>query len=426
MKPISNIIGKEVRELLTPATIIPVVIMAVLFASLGGVIGGVQEEASKAPKIGLIDQDGSNYSAIAVGWIDHHSELVYNGSDVNAGLSAVKSAGGTALLLIDGNFSANLTAGRPGTIHVYWIMYGAGVLDSVSSSVVDAIISGADHQISTAMIQGHISDNATLILGPTIKAQTTYYKGLTMESVSPSTISAVLSSQSLIVPLIVMMVILMSGGTIISSMGMEKENKTLETLLTMPVRRRDIVTGKLVAAALVGLLMAVVYMAGMGYYMNSLQSGSSLDLAKYGLVLNPLDYVLVGISLFLAVLCALALCLLLGCFARDFKSAQSLTMPVTFLAMVPFFVMMMKDFNTLPAIAQAGIFAIPFSHPMMVMNNLMFDDYTLVLAGIAYEAVFAAVTMSIVVWIFKKDMLITGRKKREKKTVNPLWSRGRK
>jgi hypothetical protein len=34
MKPLMNIIRKEVRELLTPATILPVVIIAVLFGSL--------------------------------------------------------------------------------------------------------------------------------------------------------------------------------------------------------------------------------------------------------------------------------------------------------------------------------------------------------------------------------------------------------
>jgi ABC-2 type transport system permease protein len=299
-------------------------------------------------------------------------------------------------------------------------------MDSVSSSVVDSIVGGVNHQLSKAMIEGNASQNATLILGPTVRTETTYFKGLTMESINPPQISAVLSSQSLVVPLIVMMVILMSGGTVIASMGQEKENKTLETLLTMPVKRRDIVMGKLAAAAVVGLLMAVIYMAGMGYYMTSLQGASSLDLARYGLVLNPLDFVLVGISLFLAVLGALALCMLLGVFARDYKSAQSLTMPVTFLALVPFFVMMMKDFNTLPGFAQAGIFLIPFSHPMMVMNNLMFDDYGLVLAGIAYEALFAAVVMGLSIWMFKKDMLITGRKKREKRAASPQWKFGRK
>lgn len=106
---------------------------------------------------------------------------------------------------------------------------------------------------------------------------------------------------------------------------------------------------------------------------------------------------------------------MIGVFARDYKSAQSLTMPLTFLAMIPMFVLMMKDFATLPGAVQAGLFAIPFTHPMMAMNNLMFGDYSLVVAGIVYEAVFATAMMVIAVVLFKKDILVTGRKKREKK-----------
>jgi ABC-2 type transport system permease protein len=244
-----------------------------------------------------------------------------------------------------------------------------------------------------------------------VREETTYFKEKVMDNVSPVTLSSVLSSQSLLVPLVVMMVVLMAGGMIISSMGLEKENKTLETLLTMPVKRRDIVLGKLAGAAVVGLISALVYMMGMGYYMLSLQGQATIDMARFGLVLDPLDYVLVGLSLFLAVLGALALCMLLGAFARDFKAAQTLTMPITFLALVPYFIMMMKDFSTLPVFGQVAIFLIPFSHPMMAMNNLMFDDYGLVIAGIVYEAIFAAIAISLAVWLFNKDMLITGWKK---------------
>ncbi len=412
MRPLTNIIRKEVRELLTPATIIPVVVMAVLFASLGGMIGGAQEEASRPPVIGLIDLDGGNYSNTVTAFIAASSEVVYNGSDVNEGLSAVRAADGPAVIVIEPSFTANITSGVPGTVRVYWIMAGAGVMDSVSSSMVDVVLAGAGQALSAAMIEEGASTNSTLILSPMVRSETTYFKDMTMDDISPSTVAGVLSSQSFLIPLVVMMVVLMSGGTIIASMGMEKENKTLETLLTMPVKRRDIVLGKLAGAAAVGLLMAVVYMVGMGYYMDSLQGNSAIDLAHFGLVLDPLDYIFVGLSLFLAVVGALALCMLLGAFARDYKSAQTLTMPITFLAMVPFFVMMMKDFSTLPLFGQAGLFLIPFTHPMMVMNNLMFDDYALVLAGIAYEALFAAVTVGLAVWLFKKDMLITGWKRK--------------
>jgi ABC-2 type transport system permease protein len=424
MKALSNIMIKEIKELLTVATIIPVVVMAVLFASLGGMIGGVQDEASQPPLIGLIVQDpDSSWSRLAQTTISNHTEVVYGGADIDEGLKAISAAGGTALLVIPEDFGDNISSEHPGTIAVYWIMYGAGLMDSISSSVVDSIIAQVNTDISKEMIEKGFSSNASMVLSPTIKSETTFFKDKSIEGVSPSAISSMLSSQSFIIPLVVMMMILMSGSTVISSMGLEKENKTLETLLTMPVKRSHIVLGKLGGAAVVGLLMALIYMVGMSYYMNGMQGSAVIDVARYGLVLDPMDYVLVGLSLFLSVLSGLALCMLLGAMARDYKAAQSLTLPIMFLAMLPFFVLMMKDFNTLPALLQAVLFAIPFTHPMMAMNNLMFDDYGLVLAGIAYQLMFAAIAVAAAVWLFKKDLLITGRKK---KAASKAWMRTKK
>ena len=218
-----------------------------------------------------------------------------------------------------------------------------------------------------------------------------------------------MSSQSMFVPIMIMLIIVMIGSIVISSMGNEKENKTLETLLTMPVSRTSIVFGKLVGAAIVGLLMAVIYMLGMSYYFSSLMGSASIDLGQYGMTLGIMDYVLVGISLFAALVFALALCMILGIFTKNYKAAQTMTLPVTFLAMIPMFVTMFTDFDTLPLVAKAVVFAIPFSHPMIAMRALMFDDYVLVLSGIAYSSMMALLVMFIAVTLFKKDILLTGK-----------------
>jgi ABC-2 type transport system permease protein len=172
------------------------------------------------------------------------------------------------------------------------------------------------------------------------------------------------------------------------------------------------VVGKLAGAAIVGLLMAVIYMIGMGYYMNSLTASAAVDLGQYGIGLNLLDYVLVGISLFLALISALALCMLLGIFTKNYKAAQSMTMPITFLALIPMFVLIFSDFDTLPLAGQVLVFVIPFSHPMIAMRELMFGNSGIVIAGIIYEAVFASVTMFIAVSLFKKDIVLTGMAKK--------------
>ena len=66
------------------------------------------------------------------------------------------------------------------------------------------------------------------------------------------------------------------------------------------------------------------------------------------------------------------------------------------------------------------VFAIPFSHPMIAMRSLMFGNSGIVIAGIIYEAIFAAVTMSIAVSLFKKDIVLTGMPKRKGK--KSVWS----
>jgi ABC-2 type transport system permease protein len=420
MSSLGNMIKKEVKELLTPATIIPIIIMAVVFASLGGAIGGAQKSLADKPIIGVIDQSQSDLSGVAFYSLNSTSKIIYsyNGTDqakIQEGLNKVQAEGGAALLVIPANFSQRIAANQSAVVQVYWMMKGAGALEGVSSAVAGMSISQMNHNLSTYLIDNKAQVSSAVILAPTLLSETTVFKDRVMNGISPAQISSVMAGQGIIVPLIIVMVIIMAGGMVITSMGTEKENKTLETLLTLPVSRTSIVVGKLAGAAIVGLIMAVIYMIGMGYYMNSLTASAAVDLGKYGIGLNLFDYVLVGISLFLALISALALCMLLGIFTKNYKAAQSMTMPITFLALIPMFVLIFSDFDTLPFVGQALVFAIPFSHPMIAMRSLMFGNSGIVIAGIVYEAIFAAVTMFIAVSLFKKDIVLTGLPKREGK-----------
>ena len=150
--------------------------------------------------------------------------------------------------------------------------------------------------------------------------------------------------------------------------------------------------------------------------MSSFQGSINLNLDEYGLFLGLNDYLLIGISMFTAILAGLALCMLLGTFVKNYKSAQTLTFPVTALAMIPMFIIMFMDFDTSPLSIKILLFAIPFSHPMMAGRALLFDNYALVIGGIVYSSIFAIVTIGFAVWIFKSDRLLVGRIKTEGKS----------
>lgn len=411
MSNLGNIMRKEIKELLTPATLVPIIIMALIFGSLGGAIGGSQDVLKQKPLVGIIDQDNSTISRFIYADLASQSQVIFhdNQSDVKVALQTVSGKGGVALLVIDPSFQANITANRSGTLQVFWIMKGTGLTDSLSTAPVEGMLAKTSKDTSKVLIDNHLTSNSTVILAPFKLTQSTDFKGKEMVGVSPGVISALMSSQGVVVPLIVVLVIIMAGSMVISSMGMEKENKTLETLLTLPVGRSSIVFGKLAGAAIVGLIVAGIYMVGLGYYMNSFTLNAPIDLAKFGLTLDIFDYALVGISLFLALVSALGICMILGIFTKNYKAAQSMTLPVTMLALIPMFVLMFADFDTLPLIGQVLVFAIPFSEPIIAMRSLMFDGFGIVIAGIIYQAAFALVTMYIAVRLFKKDILLTGR-----------------
>ncbi len=405
---LSSIIKKEIKELLTASTIISIVVVAIMFGSIGQMVGETKEQVKEPPKIGIVDLDKGNYSNVAMLVVNAQSKVVYNGTNVDEGVKKVAGSDGLALLVIPSNFTSDLSTGKRAAIEVHWIMKGTGATDSVQSANVEGLIFLINNELSKVFIVENSSNDPNFVLNPIYKTETTYINGRAIKDTNPIMLSSMLATQTMLVPIVIMMLIMMAGGSVISSMGMEKENKTLETLLTLPVKRSYIVAGKLIGSAVVGLLMAVIYMCGFGYYMNSLTS-SEMSLSDYGLELGAFDYILVGLSLFASLIAGLSMCMVLGTFAKNYKSAQTLTFPISALAMFPMFVVMFRDISTVPTFLQVILYAIPFTHPMIAMQSLMFDNYLLVVGGIIYSSIFATVMMGVAVWIFKTDRVITGK-----------------
>jgi ABC-2 type transport system permease protein len=415
MSALGNIIKKELKELMTLSTFLPIVIMAILFGSIGGAFSGIGEELEEAPIIALINEDQGHFSDIATGVFNITANVTFyseNIADKEKAINILKEKEGVALLIISQNFSEKIEKGEQGNFEVYWVMQGAGMLDSISSSVVEVLIDIVNANITRELIkEGNATINATTAVNPTKRNETTFLKQKELPGISPGQITSILSSQSMFIPIIMLMIIIMAGQLVISSMAFEKENKTLETLLTLPVKRSSIVAGKIIAAAIIGLILAFIYMIGIGNYMTSLQFQSTGSSATFDLSLSGFDIFLIGVIVFITLVAALAFCMFLGTLAKNFKSAQTLTVPVVMLALFPMFLTMFKDFDTLPLALRAILFGIPFSHPMMAPRALLFGDYLMVFAGIIYVSIFALVMIAIVVWVFKTDRIITGTTK---------------
>jgi len=198
--------------------------------------------------------------------------------------------------------------------------------------------------------------------------------------------------------------------------AMEKQDKTLETLLTVPIKRTSIITAKMLAAGLVGLISAGIYMFGYRGLLGGFgkeaarvgaQAGGSALMQKLGLSFSTTGYAVLVLALFLSILVALALAMILGVLAEDFRSAQAMIMPLIFMVMIPYFISLLADINTVPLPVKIFIMLIPFSHPFLVPQNLYLGNWGMIAGGMVYMlVVFIALTI-YAARVFSTDKVLT-------------------
>ena len=442
MSHLASLVKKELRELITPGTIIPMIVMVIIFASIGPIMNAHPGQSTAVPYIGLMDRDDTSDSRDAVSYIeDYYSSIkdsdgnylnpadfityvdpVASNDDIR---DIMKNNDLSVLLVIEKGYEEKMIAGdyldKP-QISTFWYQSSSSSLTSMPEGAVSSVISSVNLQTSLELINKGTPEDSYFARSPisynSIDNNYVIISTGGMDNGTPSLVSSAMMSQNMFVSMIMMLVIIMIGSILISSMGSEKENKTLETLLTLPVSRTIIVGGKLIGSAIVGLIFGAFYLVGMYFSMSKSLEGanSGVDLGELGLSLTMVDWAIIGVFLFMAIMCALGLCMILGAFAKNYKAAQTLIMPVSVLAMIPMFISIYGSLDTLPAVLQAVMFAIPFAHPTTVIQDLMFGNDMIVIAGFVYLLAFIVVTMFITVKLYKSDILLTGFIKKKSKS----------
>jgi len=330
------------------------------------------------------------------------------------------------LLVIPSGFGESLTTFDLKEMETYSFLRSFSLVGSRSSVILGSVISALNNYISDDFLKKKIPDFSPEKLKKPVRSKDfVIIKGRMAEG-SAMSIAGFISTQSLFIPIILMMIIIYSSQMVISAIAMEKQNKTLETLLTVPISRTSIVTSKMLASGLIGLISAVIYMFGFRYYMSGFmgdvrQAAASEGLARViqelGLAPTANSYLILGVSLFLAILCALAMATILGVLAEDYRSAQSLIMPLIFLVMIPYFLSFFSDIKNLSLPVKLFLWAIPFSHPFLTTQNLLLENYTAVFGGILYMLVFFIVLIVIAARIFSTDKVLTMKLKFRRKKL---------
>jgi sodium transport system permease protein len=180
----------------------------------------------------------------------------------------------------------------------------------------------------------------------------------------------------------------------------EKERGTLETLLTSPAGRLEILLGKFGVVVLTGLATAVVSIFGM--YVGIRQS-PEIPPEVVDAVLGMLEFssiaLLFSLLLPLTVFFA-ALLLSLSIFAKSFKEAQSTITPLMVFIIVPAFIGLMPGMEL-----DSKTALIPILNVSLATKAIIADTISPAILAEVYLSlvVLAALGMWMCTWMFKRE-----------------------
>jgi ABC-2 type transport system permease protein len=417
LKGFTTILLKELKELMRDPKILigmivlPLIMFPVLGLVLGYAVTSAQEQAQKATLL-VVNNDGGQWSQNFITYLNSSMNVaVINNTQPQQVIdqNLLPTYNSTQFLEIPVGFSANMTQHLGGnlnvttTVNVYGIFQDGGLFSSIGSQGLTILVESFNRAIAPDVVY---------------TSQSTIIKGQVQQGVDPATLSGLMISQAIALPITIMVMLTYAMQIAATSVAMEKEEKTLETLLTAPVDRFAILMGKVASTVIVAGIAAVTVLVGYSYMIGSLTLGVTstvnIDLVSLGLVPSAFGYVLLGISLFITLLSALALAVIMSAFSENVRGAQALVGYIYPVIFIPSMALMYLDFNTLPWAIKAVLYAIPYSHPIIASKAIIMGDYATVAFGIIYVAIFTLLIMYIASRMFATEKILTSKLKFKK------------
>ncbi len=418
---------KELKELLMEKTIlIGVVLMPLLiFPTLGGVFSFTMMEATRTGDIGTIslvvnDLDNGEYSRFLIEKIrENNVQLIF--IEGNSNMKELFEKGVAAYLEIPNGFTEKIMNGQKARIYVFYNVKTVKISSLVSVSKVSEVFSKAYQSLSRKLAEEKGVD-LDFLSEPVEEVSNTFYGGSVL-NYSPMIIVNTLLSSVYGLPLIALIVVALTATISATSIGLEKEAKTLEILLTLPISRLKILLTKMLASTIIALIGMVSFGVGFGIYLmlafsriGNLQIGysqgesieASTSTASFILPLNFAGVIVLMISIFMAMLLTMSISILVGVFAEDVRGAQQLVGAATFLPMFPaFFLTAFISLDELAFPASILMMINPYTHFFRAIDYVAAGRFLEAISATSIIGLFTLIFLAVSAWLFSGERLIT-------------------
>ncbi|ASJ00883.1 ABC transporter permease [Thermococcus gorgonarius] len=416
------LLKKELMNLLRDKKLLfgLVIVPLIIYPAMGkGIQLGIQK-AQATTSVAVMNLDGGKYGMILIKTMNESpnvSVAVISAPSIEDALKKASEEKQNVLVVIPENFSESIENNQVATVYIYGVFssVSTGMRESVSEGRINAVIDVLSESIARIKVENLGVDNPDAVLHP-IRAESRSYINGRVVNVSPAVVSAMLASQSYSLPLIVFLMVTITAQMAAGAVAAEKENKTLETLLTLPVKRTTIVAAKIGGTAVMGLIAALAYMIGLRSYMGSFQGDVGISPEDLGIGITPAGMVVFGLIVFLTIVFALSLAMLLAVYAEDVQSANTVVSSVVLPLAFPAFLLMFTDLGEMPVALRAVLLADPFTHPIAAYRFAIGSEYYMLALSALYLFIVAGITLYLTARMFSSEKILTAKLRWGKRT----------
>ena len=168
----------------------------------------------------------------------------------------------------------------------------------------------------------------------------------------------------------------------------ERERGTLETLLTFPIKSKDIIVGKFlgvtVSSIITGIISLLLAIVSLVVTKNMFSIYDGIDVMYSPTTILFAIIVIIAYSFFIS-----GLCIAIASTSKTFKEAQSALTPLTFISFFPGMIAFMMGITTTPILS-----IVPFINFTLIFTDI--NNGTIDLLNIALMAISTIVYISLV------------------------------
>lgn len=420
MSGLRALVEKEVKDLLRDpriyiGLIVPIIMLPLMGLAISTATSGAITSVGGDLKIVIIDYDKTNTSRFFVSLLENMGLRIL---EVNNGLveslKEAKKSGIQTLLVIQQGFEEKILGLKRAKIEVYSIIESIGIGSMGIQSAIDKVLD-VSSEILSSMLISRLAPEAEpdAIRAPFNVTRYTVIKDKIVEFSPRVVFGQLMMGYGVMVPLILLVLSITVTQMAATATAVENEEKTLETLLTFPISRYEILMAKLLGSSIIAILGGVIFAGSFLLYFQGFLGSLSLEFGAENLagVLpspSPEAYLLLAVSLILSIFFITSLGIIIGALSSDVRMAVSLLGIVIIPVLIPSLFIMYGDPRTLPLSIRLLIYILPTSYPMIMSKEMIISAVPPeVIYGIPYSAALTLILIYVTSKLLAPEKLLT-------------------